>query len=273
MPSKFVTAWKMAGGEATPSVREMGAAFDNLMPLIFAAGGAIAPAGLAIAQSIPAEDDQTTPLHIARLSPANLFPVKVVPSMVTAMQQLTTMFLSTLTPPTPPQALAAWLATDAGAIVSPSGLKLATAMSIYMSGAFLGGIGDPNDAPPPPQVGTQLPEPLDRPVDSTVLFTYETNGTDPTLAVNQVRFTSYVRPKENPVRDLQVVSWQFDDSGVNLGSATGTMLGAGGGNPLEVSGAGRSTVFQFPYTNTFQVKLTVCNSAGSITETRSVYSA
>jgi hypothetical protein len=102
---KFVGAWKKANGDpdeegigkATkdarkipPTVREIGAAFDQLMPLLLVgAGVAIGPAGYVIAQAIPAEDGSGAPLHLARGGPpANLTLPMLIASMSTACTTL-----------------------------------------------------------------------------------------------------------------------------------------------------------------------------------------
>lgn len=312
MPNKFVSSWKAAGGTDTPSIREMGAAFDNLMPLILAAGGVIGPAGLAIAATIAAEDDLVPPLHVARPGPTNMLISTIVPSMATMFQQLSVMFLSTFTPPTPATALGLWQSTPAGAIQSPSSTILATAMSLYASSAFIGGVGDPSDPappPPPPEAPLFVLPPANRTVTGVgdVLFRYftstEDEGIEHGLAPNQVGFVAYVLPTEwtytptavNYIKrgmgsirpaEVNVYAWQFDDntgaSPVNVGAVAGTATGPEG--PVELEGTqyykpavyetnSVTTIFQFPYLGYFDVTLTVCNAAGSITNTRtSIYS-
>ena len=306
MPSKFVTSWKLAGGQVTPAVREIGAAYDNLMPLILAGGAAIGPAGLAIAQGIAAESDSASPLFIARLSPpGNVFPAVVVPSMVAAMGQLSVSFLTTFTPPTPVQALGAWMTTPAGQLttslpppLNASALTLATAMSTYMSGAFIGGIGDPGDAPPPPPPAGGYVQPAL--VPTTALFGYYNNtdaeGAD--LLARQLRFYPFVLPRgvtyteqskqlilsgaRAPLpREVVVYAWQFDDpSGpTNLGSTTLTAFGPysfpedPNYSPGYTTRGQRVDVdWQFPAVDTYDVVLTVCNASSQLSETRSAYS-
>lgn len=284
---KFVGAWKKANGDpdeegidkATkdarkipPTVREIGAAFDNLMPLLLAgAGVAIGPAGYVIAQAIPAEDGSGAPLHLARGGPpANLTVPILIASMTTACTTLSLAALAGV-PPTPETALAAWVLTPAGIFEAKATLeppfpepKLTLAMAQYLGTVSDGGVGVEDDAPPPPGL---LPTDIAPTLPAEgVMFRYETSGTDPSLGAHEVRFTSYLLPRHwtpsinsrQLPDEVLVYAWRFDD--------------LNGPTNLGISTEGPVTTFRFPFRDFFDVTLTVCNAAGSIAGTRSLYS-
>lgn len=232
---KFTSAWKLATGdtELTPSHRELGAALDNIMPLMLAgAGGAIGPAALLIAQGIDAEDE-TGKLYLGRIDPANLFIPLFVPAISAACQQLSTQLLSG-TPPDPTLALAAWSAQQSIAGKNP---KLDLAMALYLGTIIVGGVGGTEDAPPPPQ----LPEAPKRDPAYATEFTYASLGS------LKVRMTSTV------LGSGLVYAWRIRDAfNVELAVLTG----------------GPSVDYTAPYAGLLTVDLTVCNGGGFITGSR-----
>lgn len=232
---KFTSAWKLATGdtELTPSHRELGAALDNIMPLMLAgAGGAIGPAALLIAQGIDAEDE-TGKLYLGRIDPANLFIPLFVPAISAACQQLSTQLLSG-TPPDPTLALAAWSAQQSIAGKNP---KLDLAMALYLGTIIVGGVGGTEDAPPPPQ----LPEAPKRDPAYATEFTYASLGS------LKVRMTSTV------LGSGLVYAWRIRDAfNVELAVLTG----------------GPSVDYTAPYAGSLTVDLTVCNGGGFITGSR-----
>lgn len=271
MPSKFVSAWKAVGGQVTPSIREIGAMYDLFMPLILVAGPAIGPLGLVMAQAYDAEDDTPGGLYAGRVSPANLFPPQFIPSMVAACGTLTAMFLSTFTPPTPAQALTAWQATPLGALMTsptaqPGAAQLGAAMAIYLSTAFIGGVGsNPADAPPPPSFRTLSASglPVKFPPVPVLLsgyismFQYETYLTpgQSGIAPHGVRCLPIV-PLLNPDYDtsLEVWAWKFSSGGTVLGTQTGRVVN-----------------FTFSSSTNYDAELTIINPAGKYVETRVVH--
>jgi hypothetical protein len=233
---KFTSAWKIATGdtELTPSHRELGAAIDNLMPLMLAgAGGAIGPAALLVAQGVDAEDG-TGKLYLGRVSPANLFVPLFVPALSAACQQLSTQLLSG-TPPDPSLALAAWSAQQSIAGKNP---KLDLAMALYLGTIIIGGVGGTEDAPPPPP----LPAAPTRDPEFTTEFTYVALGSF------RVRMTSTVRGSG------LVYAWRIRDAfNVELGVLTG----------------GPSVEYTAPGPGLLTVDLAACNGGGFITGSRS----
>jgi hypothetical protein len=266
MTIKFVAAWKHANGDPEEegidqktkearkipaTVREIGAAFDNVMPLLLAgAGAAIGPAGYAIAQAIPAEDGSGAPLYIARqVPPGNMFLPVVVPSMITACTTLSLAYISSLgtVPPTPEIAGAAWTATPAGlkeaeaSLMSGLPAKFTKAMAQYLGTVASDGLGTEDDAPPPPAFPD--PPPLKDAAFSGSLITYENDLPD--LPSHSVRVTGHA------AGTALVYAWTFADGDEILGAASGP-----------------TATFAFPFSGFFAVTLTVCNGGGTLKDTR-----
>jgi hypothetical protein len=236
MPIKFTAAWKLANGvgddAVTPSLREIGAAFDNLLPLMLAgAGGAVGPAGLLVAQAIDSEDE-TGKLYLGRIDPSNLFVPLFVPAISAACQQLSTQLLSG-TPPDPTLAFAAWSAQQS---IAGKNLALDATMALYLGTAIIGGVGGTEDAPPPPR----LPAPPVREPNLVTVITYSAVGRTANLTA---RVTG----------EGLVFAWRIKDASlVELAVLTG----------------GPTVSYTAPYATTLVVELTVCNGGGVVTDSR-----